>query len=103
MFCSAFIRTKYPVSEEGHGLNENILLSRENKSLSETFFILKKSGERAIFFFSRPHFLLVGRERANKQIFIFGLCNARVNLYRPIEDIKKRKKIVNKFFKILFG
>ena len=24
------IRTKYPIGEEGHGLNENTLLSREN-------------------------------------------------------------------------
>ena len=29
------IRTKYPIGEKGHGLNENTLLSRENKLSSD--------------------------------------------------------------------
>ena len=30
-----YIRTKYPIGEKGHGLNENTLLSRENNLSSD--------------------------------------------------------------------
>ena len=32
---SSLIRTKYPIGEDGHGLNENTLLSRENNLSSD--------------------------------------------------------------------
>ena len=37
------IRTKYPIGEKGHGLNENTLLSRENNLSSDRNIKKKKN------------------------------------------------------------
>ena len=64
------IRTKYPIGKEGHGLNENTLLSME-KNLSSDRNIKKNLEKGQCNFLSRPHFWGLGRERANKHFFLF--------------------------------